>query len=168
MEVDKTDPTPEVDYKALYEKEKHDKESLDKYAKDLKSKYQAKLTDEEKRNAEIAEREAHYRELERELALSKLKTRLAGSVTDEKTLDNISSKFADGNIDEALEAFVKYMNEREKTLRASIEQEILAQNPTPPPVTPPSKSWKDMTSEDWEKLRKDNPNGYNEMLKTIK
>lgn len=163
-----TKPEPEVDYKALYEKEKHDRESLDKYAKDLKNKYQAKLTDEEKRNTEIAEKEAYYRKLERELAYSKLKARLAGSITDEKTLDDISGKFADGNVYDALDALVKYAGEKEKNIRATIEQEILAKNPTPPPAAPTTKSWKDMTSEDWEQLRKENPNEYNEMLKTIK
>ena len=40
--------TPEVDYKALYEKLQRDNANLDKYNKDLKAKYQAKLTDEEK------------------------------------------------------------------------------------------------------------------------
>lgn len=163
-----TNPEPEVDYKALYEKERHDRESLDKYVKDLKTKYQAKLTDEEKRNSEMAEREAHYRELEKELALSKFKARLVGSVTDEKTLDDISSKFADGNVYDALDALVKYAGEKEKNIRATIEQEILAKNPTPPPAAPTAKSWRDMTSEDWETLRKENPNEYNEMLETIK
>ena len=39
---------PEVDYKALYEKLQRDNANLDKYNKDLKAKYQSKLSDEEK------------------------------------------------------------------------------------------------------------------------
>lgn len=128
-----TPQEPQVDYKALYEKAQRDNANLDKYNKDLKAKYQAKLTDEEKQRAEIAERETYYKSLERELSVSKIKSSLSGRVSDTKILDEISSKFADGNTLDALDILNKFENERESNLRKSIEQELLAKNPTPPP-----------------------------------
>ena len=57
---------PEVDYKALYEKLQRDNANLDKYNKDLKAKYQSKLSDEEKLRASQEERENYYKQIERE------------------------------------------------------------------------------------------------------
>lgn len=122
-----------VDYKALYEKLQKDNANLDKYNKDLKAKYQAKLTDEEKQRAEIAEKENYYKNLERELSVSKIKSSLSGRVNNDKTLDEIANKFADGDILNALAVLNKFESDREANLRKSIEQELLANNPTPPP-----------------------------------
>lgn len=124
---------PNVDYKALYEKLQKDNANLDKYNKDLKAKYQAKLTDEEKQRAEIAERETYYKNLERELSVSKIKSSLSSRVSDEKTLDELANKFADGDIINALSTLNKLESEKDTNLRKSIEQELLSKNPTPPP-----------------------------------
>lgn len=160
---------PIVDYKSLYEKSQKDYANLNKYNKDLKEKYQAKLTDEEKQKAEMEAREEHYKNLEKELSLSKFKSSLSGRITDSKALDEIASKFADGDTHEALSLLADFETKREANLRKQIEQELLAQNPqTPPASGAKEKSWKDMTASDWNKLQAENPEEYKKMIKTIK
>lgn len=159
---------PETDYKALYEKLQRDKENLENYAKDLKSKYKAKLSDEEKRNAELAEKEAHYKALERELFVSKIKSRLSNRIPDEALLEKLSTSFADGNIVEAIESLNKYESGREAEIKKQIRQELLSDNPTPPPQQAEVKDWKKMSAMDWETLKKESPEEYKKMLDTIK
>lgn len=166
-EVKQTENEETVDYKALYEKAQKDNANLDKYNKDLKAKYQAKMTEEEKRNAEIAEKESYYKALERELSVSKLKASLNTRVTDEAALEEITSKFADGDTLGGLAQLVKLWESGEKALRKTIEQELLQKNPTPPPVATPTKSWKDMAASDWNDLQANNPAEYAKMIAQI-
>lgn len=160
-------PSPAPDYKALYEKAMQDKAHSDKYAKDLKEKLNAKLTEDEKRAAEYAEREEHFKKLETELSKSKYREILAGGIGDEATLGTIVEKLANGETYQALELLRKNQTKREQELRKSIEQELLSKNPTPPPTQPTTKSWKELSAEDWDKLRRENPQAYTEFLKQI-
>ena len=79
-----TAKAPEVDYKALYEKLQRDNANLDKYNKDLKAKYQSKLSDEEKLRASQEERENYYKQIERENKSIKLKSELSKINSDAK------------------------------------------------------------------------------------
>lgn len=132
--VVETTQEPQVDYKALYEKISKDYNNQNTYVKDLKAKYQAKLTDEEKLMAERTAKEEHYKNLERELSMSKIKSKLSSRVNDAKVLDDLASKFADGDTYGALEILNKFESEKETNLRKSIEQELLAKNPATPPA----------------------------------
>ena len=86
-----TTKEPEVDYKALYEKMQGDFSKVDKYNKDLKAKYQAKMTEDEQRKAELEERESYYKNLEKELSKSKIKS-LLKDIKDDKLSEAISEK----------------------------------------------------------------------------
>ena len=135
VDVNNTTNEPEVDYKSLYEALKKDNSNLEKYNQDLKAKYQAKLTDEEKLKAQNEERENYYKKLEREVSLSKYKNGLASRVNDENTLNEIANKFADGDSLGALDLLVKFEANKEDNLKKSYEQDLLAKNPTPPPAS---------------------------------
>ena len=133
--VESTPIEQEVDYKSLYEKLRKDNSNLEKYNQDLKAKYQAKLTDEEKLKAQNEERENYYKKLERELSLSKYKENLSSRIDDEKSLNEIANKFADGDSLGALDLFVKFEKNKEENLKKTYEQDLLAKNPTPPPAS---------------------------------
>lgn len=164
--VEETQKMPEVDYKALYEKMQKDYSNVEKYNADLKQKYQSKLSEEEQRKAEIEERENYYKGLERELAVSKIKERLVNQVSDEDLVKKISTKFADGKNEDALEMLLNYNKQREIDLRKSIEQELLAKNPQTPPQGEPKQITKitDLTMEEWNKVKVENPALYKKII----
>ena len=122
---------PSVDYKALYEKLQKDNVNLSKYNKDLKDKWQSKLTEEEQQKAQIEERENYYKNLEKELSKSKIKAELK-SIQDEKTIENISEFFATGDyllgVKELNKAYASSMENAKKKWK----EESLMNNPQPP------------------------------------
>lgn len=125
-----------IDYKAMYEElqGKHEKlkSSFDKTASeaaDLKRKNIAYMSDEEKRNAEIAEKEAHYKAIERENSLYKYKASLSASITDEKVLSTVAEAFADGKIDVAIKAQNEYWKNRLDLQAKEIKADLMKQNP---------------------------------------
>lgn len=140
--ADETNPTPEVDYKAKFEQMQSDYEALkrnfDKTSSEVaeyKRKEKARMTDDEKKNAELAEREEHYKAIEKENALYKYKASLSSQIRDEKVLTEIAKLYADGNISEAIakqnEYYAKFQGELEKSIKA----DLLKQNPQATPQT---------------------------------
>lgn len=138
--AEETNPTPEINYKAEYEKMQSEydalKRSFDKASSeiaDFKRKDKARMTDEEKRNAELAEREEHYKAIERENALYKYKASLSTQIKDEKVLSEVAELYASGDISGAIakqnEYFAKYQTELEKSIKA----DLLKQNPQATP-----------------------------------
>lgn len=136
----KTNTNGEVDYKALYEQSQGDlaryKSSIDKLTgenAEYKRKERERMTDEDKRNAELAEREKRYAEIERENALYKYKASLGSIIKDEKVLAEVAECYANGDIAMAIgkqNAYIlKAQGELEKTIRA----ELLKENPQPNP-----------------------------------
>lgn len=107
--------------------------ALEEEKNDLNTKYLAKLTDEEKREAEIAEREKYFKQLERTNNINEYAKKLS-RITDEKTRLEISELLADGKTFEAMEKQNEYQANNEAQLRETIKQELLSSNPTPPPV----------------------------------
>ena len=116
--------------------------ALEDEKNELNTKYLAKLTDEEKREAEIAEREKHYAQLERENSINKYAKKLS-RITDEKIRLEIAELLADGKTFEAMEKQNEYQANNEAQLRETIKQELLSSNPTPPPVNNTSTKTKD-------------------------
>lgn len=169
--AEETNPTPEIDYKAEYEKTKSDYEALkrnfDKASSEIaefKRKDRARMTDDEKRNAELAEREEHYKAIERENALYKYKASLSTQIKDEKVLSEVAEMYANGDISGAItkqnEYFAKFHDELEKSIKA----DLLKQNPQPTPQTKtPTKSFREMTLDEKSKLHRENPELYEKL-----
>lgn len=107
--------------------------ALEDEKNDLNTKYLAKLTDEEKREAEIAEREKYFKQLERTNNINEYAKSLS-HITDEKTKLEIAELLADGKIMDATKKQSEYQANNEAQLRETIKQELLSSNPTPPPV----------------------------------
>ena len=107
--------------------------ALEDEKNDLNTKYLAKLTDEEKREAEIAEREKYFKQLERTNNINEYAKSLS-HITDEKTRLEIAELLADGKIMDATKKQSEYQANNEAQLRETIKQELLSSNPTPPPV----------------------------------
>ena len=116
--------------------------SLEKERDDYKTKYLGKLSDEEKREQEIAEREAYFKQLERTNNINEYAKKLS-HISDEKTRNEIAELLADGKTFEAIEKQNEYQATKETQLRETIKQELLSSNPTPPPVNTTSTKTKD-------------------------
>jgi hypothetical protein len=126
-----------TDYKAELEAARAElakmKASFDKASSEVaehKRRERERMSEDEKRAAEDAEREAHYKALERRIALSDFSAEL-DDVSDAKIRGEIAELLADGKIVEALKKFkefrVKDRSETEKRIRA----ELMKQNPQP-------------------------------------
>ncbi len=140
--------------------------SLEDEKNDLNQKYLAKLTDEEKREAEIAERERYFKQLERTNNINEYAKKLS-HITDEKTRNEIAELLADGKTFEAIEKQNEYQANNEAQLRETIKQELLSSNPTPPPVnetgTITKEQFAQMSYQDKVKLYNDNQELYNQL-----
>jgi hypothetical protein len=75
----------------------------EKRMKDAERKLQERLTDDEKKQAEINAREEHYKAIERENSIIKTKAKLSQTIKDEKVLEEIAQLYADGDVMSALE-----------------------------------------------------------------
>ena len=140
--------------------------SLEDEKNDLNTKYLAKLTDEEKREAEMAEREKYFAKLERTNNVNEYVKKLS-HITDEKTKNEIAELLADGKTFEAIEKQNEYQAKNEAQLREDIKQELLSSNPTPPPVNPTGTITKEqfaqMGYQERVKLLNENPEQYNQL-----
>lgn len=104
VEVDKTD------YKALWEKAESEKAKLKKSfdataseIAELKKANKAKLSEEEKRELELAEKEQHYQEMANQLNAMKVDTIFAKQGFDEKDYSDLSKKLVEVGGDKAFE-----------------------------------------------------------------
>ena len=140
--------------------------ALEDEKNDLNTKYLAKLTDEEKREAEIAEREKYFKQLERTNNINKYAKKLS-RIDDEKTRSEIAELLADGKTFEAIEKQNEYQANKETQLRETIKQELLSSNPTPPPVnntgTITKEQFAQMEYRDRVNLLNENPELYNQL-----
>lgn len=162
-----TEPT--VDYKALCEKLQKDNANLDKYNKDLKAKYQAKLTDEERQRVEQEELKAYYKQIERENKSIKLKSELSKINGNAEWVDSVADMFLNDDIYGGIQKFGEYFGGERTNYEKRIKEQSLLNNPTPPPATKPQeKKWKDMTMADWNKLKEENPAEYKKYINSIK
>ena len=147
-------------------KHKSEMKSLEEERDDYKAKYLAKLTDEEKREAEIAEREKYFKQLERTNNINEYAKKLS-HIDDEKTRSEIAELLADGKTFEAIEKQNKYQANKETQLRETIKQELLSSNPTPPPVNNTGTITKEQFAQmgylEKVQLYNDNPELYNQL-----
>ena len=140
--------------------------ALEDEKNELNTKYLAKLTDEEKREAEIAEREKYFKQLERTNNINEYAKSLS-HITDEKTRLEIAELLADGKIMDATKKQSEYQANNEAQLRETIKQELLSSNPTPPPVnntgTITKEQFAQMEYRDRVNLLNENPDLYNQL-----
>jgi hypothetical protein len=140
--------------------------ALEDEKNDLNTKYLAKLTDEEKREAEMAEREKYFKQIERTNNINEYAKSLS-HIADEKTRLEIAELLADGKIMDATKKQSEYQANNEAQLRETIRQELLSSNPTPPPVndtgTVTKEQFAQMGYTDRVKLLNENPELYNQL-----
>ena len=138
-----TTETP-VDYQAEAEALRAEvaklKASNDRFSSEIaerKRKEREQMSAEAQREAELAEREEHYRELERRLALSDYSAELT-DIADDKARQRIVELLADGKIVEALREQKKVRAKERTELEARIRAELMQQNPSATPQGTPS------------------------------
>ena len=132
--VDTQKSTDSMDYKAEYEKMKRLKDQYSKESAEWKTKYNSTLSDVEKERIANEEREAHYREIERKYNLNELSLGLSESISDKDVVNNIASKMLDGDNRGAIEALNKYIKANNETISKQVREQLLKDNPTPPPT----------------------------------
>ena len=132
-----TETTDTTDYKAEFERLQGEhakmKASFDKASSevaDYKRKERERMSEDEKKAASEAEREAHYKDLERRLALSDYSAEL-DDISDSKMRSDIVELFADGKIVEALKKFKEFRAKDRSELEKRIKSELMKQNPQP-------------------------------------
>lgn len=141
--------TTAIDYKAEFERMKGELET----ARDTINKVSSENAEYKKRNRELLSkegqkeadqeaREAHYKEIERENNLYKVKERLAKSITDEKTLNKLANLYADGKVEEAIDLTNTYIAESKVELEKEIQAKLMQQNAEP---TAPNGTAKSLT-----------------------
>jgi hypothetical protein len=107
------------------------KASFDRASSELaehKRRERDRMTEDEKRAAAEAEREAHYKELERRIALSDYSAEL-DDVTDGKIKNDIAELLAEGKIVEALKKFKEFRVKDRAEMEKRIKAELMKQNP---------------------------------------
>ena len=102
---------------------------------DWKRKYNSTLSDVEKARIANEEREAHYREIERKYNLNELSLGLSESISDKDVVTDIASKMLDGDNRGAIDALNKYIKASNENLSKQIKEQLLKDNPTPPPTS---------------------------------
>lgn len=136
--VDTQNTTDNFDYKAEYEKMKRLKDQYSKESADWKTKYNSTLSDVEKERIANEERENYYKGIEREYNLGKITNGLSKNISDEKVVNTISEKLLDGDNIGAINELNKFLATYKETIVKQTKEEMLMNNPTPPPVSAPS------------------------------
>lgn len=139
-------------------------------AKKAEEELRKRMTDDERKAQEIADRETHYKAIERENSLYKYKADLAKSIKDNDILDNIASLYADGNYGDAIKAQNEYFARERENFEKQLKDELLRNNPTPAPQndTANAKKANDYSMAEWNALKETNPEEYKRLIKTIK
>lgn len=127
--------TPEIDYKAEFEKMQSDyaklKASFDKASTEIaenKRKERERMSDDEKKKAEADELAQYYKGLERRLAITDYEAQL-DDVTDAKIKREIAELFADGETAKAMAKHKEFRTKDREELKKQIKADLMKQNP---------------------------------------
>lgn len=101
--------------------------------KEAEKKYQDKLSDEEKKQAELEKQAERWKAIERENALYKYTAKLSKTITDEKVLTEIAGLYADGDFATAMDKHNEYLAKERTEMEKKIKAELLKTNPQPQP-----------------------------------
>lgn len=136
-ETVETTATPEVDYKAKFEEMEAQyakvKSSFDKASSEVaefKRKERERMSEDEKKTAEDAEKEAYYKGIERKLSLAEYAAEL-DYIADTKTKAAIIELLVDGKIVEALAKHKEWRTKDRAEMEKTIRTELLKENPQP-------------------------------------
>lgn len=135
-------PPDTTDYKALYEKaladQKKLKASFDQTAHEvaeLKKQSKAKMSEEEQRAAETAEREQRYQELQNEVYEMRVSTAFAKAGFDEKDYGDIAKKIVEvggEQSNELAETLIEFVKKANKSAVASARNGAIKDGAVPP------------------------------------
>lgn len=161
--------TNQFDYQSAYEKLQKDFANQKKYTDDLKTKLQAKMTEEERLRSEQEERNNYYLGLEKENKTMKFRSELSKSITDNSVVESITQSFVDDDINGGLQKINEYIVKQRETYEQKLKEQSLTNNQTPPPQNGNGqKTWKDYSMEELNKLMETNRAEYNRILNSIK
>lgn len=138
---------------------------------DWKNKYNSTLSDVEKERIANEEREAHYKEIERKYNLNELSMGLSETISDKEVVNNIASKMLDGDNKGAIDALNKYIKANNDNLSKQIKEQLLKDNPTPPPTNTTNnggvskKDFEKMSYSERVELKNKNPELYEKLTK---
>lgn len=118
-----------VDYKAEYEKLKASFDKTSSEVADYKRKERERMSEDEKKQAELAERETYYKALEKENAIHRYSLKFNGIIKEESVLSNVATDLAEGNVEKAIEKIVSYFSKEKKELEKTIKEELMRNNP---------------------------------------
>lgn len=161
-------PQPETVSKEEYAKIKA---QFDKVASELaesKRKEKERMTADEKKQAELLEKEERYKAIERENTLIKLKAKVSKSVDDDTIATQVAELMADGKIIEAIEKQNEYIATMKTNIEKKVKEDLLRENPQPragdgsDPKN--KKSILDYSMEELNKLKIENPTLYKKIL----
>ena len=161
-------PQPEVVSKEDYAKLKA---QMDKYASELaesKRKEKERMTADEKKQAELLEKEERYKAIERENTLIKLKAKVSKSVDDDTIANQVAELMADGKIIEAIEKQNEYIATMKTNIEKKVKEDLLRENPQPRAgdgsEQKNKKSILDYSMDELNKLKIENPTLYKKLL----
>ena len=161
-------PEPEVVSKEEYAKLKA---QMDKYASELaesKRKEKERMTADEKKQAELLEKEERYKAIERENTLIKLKAKVSKSVDDDTIATQVAELMADGKIIEAIEKQNEYIANMKTDIEKKVKEDLLKTNPQPKagdggdPKN--KKSILDYSMEELNEMKVSNPTLYKKLI----
>lgn len=134
--------TPEIDYKALFEQEKAERAKLKKIfdataseIAELKKANKAKMSDEEKKAAELEEERKGWREMEQQLNTMKVEAVFAKHGYDEKDYSDVSNKLievAGNKASELAEVFVDFVKKANKNAVTNAKNGMIKDSAIPP------------------------------------
>lgn len=96
---------------------------------DFKAKYNAKLTEAEKEAEQAREREARYKEMERQNSIYKYTEKLGASINDKTILGEVAILMADGKFEEAFDKQSAYFASEKSAIEERVKQELMQNNP---------------------------------------
>lgn len=100
---------------------------------DYKTKYNAKLTEAEKEAEQAREREARYKEMERQNSIYKYTEKLGTSINDKTILGEVAILMADGKFEEAFDKQSAYFASEKSAIEERVKQELMQSNPQSTP-----------------------------------
>lgn len=136
---------------------------------DYKTKYTATLTEAQKAEAENAERENRYKQIEKENSIYRYTDKLSSTIKDKAVLSEVATLMAEGKFDEAIDKQNTYLAYETAELEKRIKDELMRQNPQAQAGndgagTITKEQFDNMTVAERTKLYKEQPDKYNEFV----
>jgi hypothetical protein len=136
---------------------------------DYKGKYSEKLTEVEKSEMANAEREKHYKEIEKQNSIYRYTDKLSATIKDRAILTEVATLMAEGKYDEAIDKQNAYLATETAELEKRIKDELMKQNPQAQAGNDGAgaitkEQFDQMTVAERTKLYKEQPEKYNEFV----